>query len=166
MGMDDIRKLKKEVVLYGGLVALACESLSFFVLGWNLFFLIGLAAGLAVGILNFFIMVANLQVMLDSKKQSISFVGYFARMVLYCVVLFFCLRKGLIPGGGCLLGILATKMPLFYIYAFKNKFDKGRKIPPEVQAMYEEEDQKKREKEEQRWQGDNWDQGDDWNEEK
>ena len=43
--MDDIRKLKKQIFLYGSLVALVCELISFFILGWDLGFLTGLLAG-------------------------------------------------------------------------------------------------------------------------
>ena len=40
-------------------------------------------------------------------------------------------------------GILAPKVPLYYFNAVKPDFNTKRKVRPEVQAMYEQEDKEK-----------------------
>lgn len=45
--------------------------------------------------------------------------------------------------GRLLIGILAPKVPLYYFNAVKPDFNTKRKVRPEVQAMYEQEDKEK-----------------------
>ena len=138
--MDDISKLKKQIFLYGSLVAFVSEVISFFVLGWRPAFLIGLIAGLAVAIINFNILAFTINRMLTTGNKGISSIGFFARMILYCVAFYFCITNSYAAGAACLIGFLTLKVPMYYFYAIKPKFNTERKIRPEVQAMYEEED--------------------------
>lgn len=140
--MDDIRKLKKQIFLYGSLVALVCELISFFILGWDLGFLTGLLVGLAAAIINFNILAFTLDRMLKNGNQGTSALGFIVRMILYCVVFYFCITRSYAAGAACLIGFLTLKVPMYYFYAIKPKFNTERKIRPEVQAMYDEEDQK------------------------
>ncbi|MCQ4638051.1 ATP synthase subunit I [Anaerovorax odorimutans] len=138
--MDDIRNLKKQIFLYGSLVAVVCELISFFILGWDTGFLVGLIAGLAVAIINFSILAFTLDRMLKSGNKGTSSIGFFVRMILYCVTFYFCITKSYAAGAACLIGFLTLKVPMYYFYAIKPKFNTERKIRPEVQAMYDEED--------------------------
>lgn len=138
--MNDIGKLKKQIILYGALVSVVCEGVSFIVLGWNLHFLIGLAGGFIAATVNFNILAFTLTQMLKSGNSGLSSLGFFFRMMIYCIVFYFCVKTSYIMGAACVIGFLALKIPMYYLHAIKPKFNTNRKVSPEVQAIYDEED--------------------------
>lgn len=140
--MEDIRKLKKQIFLYGTVVVAVCEFGSLFILGWEPVFLFSLMAGLAVAIINFNVLSFTLNKMLTTGIQGYSALGFFVRIFLYCVVFYFCVTRSYAAGAACLIGFLSLKLPMYYFYAIKPKFDTKRKIRPEVQEMFDEEDRR------------------------
>lgn len=140
--MNDISRLKKETALYGGLVALVCGIISLFILGFHLQFLYALLLGTCISIVNFYLLAYFSQKVMTTGNRWLASAGYLVRMCLYGYAFYICIKMSLIAGAGCCIGFLTLRIPLFYKYGIKAKFDKKRKVRPEVQAMYEEDDRK------------------------
>lgn len=143
--MDDVKEIKKQVMIYGFIVVVVCEVISFFVQGFDPMFLTFLFAGYLAAVINFNIIAFFLKKMLASGNASYSALSLLVRILIYCAVFFIAIKQGVNVGVGCLLGFLAPKVPLYYFHAVKPDFNKDREIRPEVQAMYDEEDEKEEE---------------------
>lgn len=143
--MDDISKIKKQVVVYGFIFIVICQIASFFIIGFEPLFALFLLAGFAAGIVNFNIIEFFLKKMLASGNAGFSTLSFVIRILIYCAVFFIAVKQGTAAGLACLLGILAPKLPLYYFHAIKPDFNKERKVRPEVQAMYEAEDKEREE---------------------
>ena len=142
--MDEVSKLKKQVAIYGLAVIAVCEIVSLFIIGFDIGFTVFLLAGFAAALVNFWLLAFFLQKMLDSGNAGFSTISFVIRILIYCAVFFISVKQGHTPSWvGCLIGILAPKVPLYYFNAVKPDFNTKRKVRPEVQAMYEQEDKEK-----------------------
>ncbi len=144
--MDDVGKIKKQVALYGFIVIAVCQTISLFIIGFDLWFTVFLLAGFAAALVNFNILAFFLKKMLDSGNAGFSTISFVIRILIYCGVFFLAIKQGTAPGLACLLGYLASKLPLYYFHAVKPDFNTKREIRPEVQAMYEAEDKEEEDK--------------------
>ena len=141
--MDDVSKIKKQVAIYGFAVIVVCQIISLFIIGFDIWFTVFLLAGFATALVNFNILALFLKKMLDSGNAGYSTLSFVIRILIYCAVFFIAVRQGTASGLACLLGFLASKIPLYYFHAVKPDFNTKRKVRPEVQAMYEAEDREK-----------------------
>lgn len=138
--MNEINALKKQIFLYGILVAVLCEIISLFILGLNMKFSYGLALGTCIAIVNFNLLIFTWNKVLTSGSKWLAVIGYFIRMALYGYCFFICVKIGYMVGFACLIGFFTLKLPMYWLYGIKYKYNRNRKVRPEVQAIYDEED--------------------------
>ena len=113
--MDEVSKLKKQVAIYGLAVIAVCEIVSLFIIGFDIGFTVFLLAGFAAALVNFWLLAFFLQKMLDSGNAGFSTISFVIRILIYCAVFFISVKQGHTPSWvGCLIGILAPKVPLYY----------------------------------------------------
>ena len=118
--MDEVSKLKKQVAIYGLAVVAVCEIVSLFIVGFDIGFTVFLLVGFAAALVNFWLLAFFLQKMLDSGNAGFSTISFVIRILIYCAVFFIAVKQGHTPSWvGCLAGILAPKVPLYYFNAVK-----------------------------------------------
>ena len=140
----DLGLFAQYLAIYGLAVVAVCEIVSLFIVGFDIGFTVFLLAGFAAALVNFWLLAFFLQKMLDSGNAGFSTISFVIRILIYCAVFFIAVKQGHTPSWvGCLAGILAPKVPLYYFNAVKPDFNTKRKVRPEVQAMYEQEDKEK-----------------------
>lgn len=67
-------------------------------------------------------------------------IGYMVRMLIYGYAFYICVKISLTAGIACLIGFFTLKVPMYYFHVVRYKLDKNRKVRPEVQRQFEEED--------------------------
>ena len=120
--MGDLKSFKKEILLCALGVAVFAEIISLPIIGPNLWFGIGLAAGTATTMLSFLILTRTGAMTEIMKRSGIVVLGYFARMLLYGAVFFFCIRFKVVCGFGCLAGFISLHFGILVLYGIIYRF--------------------------------------------
>ena len=143
--MDDIAKLKNQILIYSLITAVVVELVSLPILGWDAKFLYGLVLGTVVSILAFSVLVWSARRTLKQGKKSLSVVGYMIRLILYGAAFLAGIKLSIPAGIAAVIGILTTKAALLIVYGIKPKFDKDRKVPEHIRKEYEQRDREREE---------------------
>ena len=93
--MTSLKEFRNEIILYGVVMAAVAEGVSLLVIGPNALFAAGLAAGTAVSILGFIILVKTGETLMEESKKSPILLGYIVRLFLYGAVFFICIKLSL-----------------------------------------------------------------------
>ena len=103
--MTSLKEFRNEIILYGVVMAAVAEGISLLVIGPSALFAAGLAAGTAVSILGFIILVKTGETLMEESKKSPILLGYIVRLFLYGAVFFICIKLSLPCGFGCGIGL-------------------------------------------------------------
>ncbi len=127
--MGDMKNFKKEILLSALGMAVLAELISLAVIGPSLWFSGGLAVGTAVTMICFLILTRTGALTEIMKKGGIIVLGYFARMLLYGVVFFLCIRANVTCGFGCLAGFITLHFGILVLYGIVYKLILKKKNP-------------------------------------
>ena len=127
--MTSLKEFRNEIILYGVVMAAVAEGISLLVIGPNALFAAGLAAGTAVSILGFIILVKTGETLMKESKKSPILLGYIVRLFLYGVVFFICIKASLPCGFGCGIGFVTIHFGIMFLYGIVYKFIKKKKNP-------------------------------------
>lgn len=127
--MTSLKEFRNEIILYGVVMAAVAEGVSLLVIGPNAMFAAGLAAGTAVSILGFIILVKTGETLMEESKKSPILLGYIVRLFLYGAVFFICIKLSLPCGFGCGIGFVTIHFGIMFLYGIVYKFIKKKKNP-------------------------------------
>lgn len=127
--MTNLKSFRNEIIMYGAGFAAAAEVVSLFIIGPSVMFSAGLAAGTAVSIIGFVILVKSGETLMEESKKSPILLGYIVRLLLYGITFFICIRIGLQCGFGCGLGFITIHFGIMFLYGIVYKFIKKKKNP-------------------------------------
>lgn len=138
--MSDLTSFKKQIFFHVVIIMGIIEGVSLLFLGLDIQFGYGLLLGTCISIVNFNIHAFTLKRVLQSGNQLLIVLSYFFRMTLYGIAILSAFKVSDKTALACALGFLTVKLALYYIYGFKAKFSKDRKVRPEVMEQFERED--------------------------
>lgn len=124
--MGDLKSFKKEILLTALCVAVFAEIVSMIVYRPSLWFATGLAVGTATTVACFLILTRTGAMTNITKKSGIVVLGYFARMLLYGVVFFICIKIKVVCGFGCLVGFVTLHFGILILYGIVYRFRKKK----------------------------------------
>ena len=127
--MTSLKEFRNEIIIYGIVMAAVAEVISLFVIGPNALFAAGLAAGTAVSVIGFIILVRTGETLAEESKKSPILLGYIVRLLLYGVVFFICIKASLPCGFGCGVGFVTIHFGILFLYGVVYKFFKKKKNP-------------------------------------
>ena len=127
--MTSLKEFRNEIIIYGIVMAAVAEVVSLFVIGPNALFAAGLAAGTAVSVIGFIILVRTGETLSEESKKSPILLGYLVRLLLYGVVFFICIKASLSCGFGCVIGFVTIHFGILFLYGIVYKFFKKKKNP-------------------------------------
>ena len=127
--MTNLREFRNEIILYGVIMAAVAEVISLLVIGPNALFTAGLAAGTAVSVLGFIILIKTGESLMKESKKSPILLGYIVRLFLYGAVFFICIKLSLPCGFGCGIGFVTIHFGIMFLYGIVYKFIKKKKNP-------------------------------------
>ena len=127
--MTSLKEFRNEIIIYGIVMAAVAEVVSLFVIGPNALFAAGLAAGTAVSVIGFIILVRTGETLAEESKKSPILLGYIVRLLLYGVVFFICIKASLPCGFGCGVGFVTIHFGILFLYGVVYKFFKKKKNP-------------------------------------
>ena len=127
--MTSLKEFRNEIIIYGIVMAAVAEVVSLFVIGPNALFSAGLAAGTAVSVIGFIILVRTGETLAEESKKSPILLGYIVRLLLYGVVFFICIKASLPCGFGCGVGFVTIHFGILFLYGVVYKFFKKKKNP-------------------------------------
>lgn len=127
--MTNLREFRNEIILYGAIMAAVAEVISLLVIGPNALFTAGLAAGTAVSVLGFIILIKTGESLMKESKKSPILLGYIVRLFLYGAVFFICIKLSLPCGFGCGIGFVTIHFGIMFLYGIVYKFIKKKKNP-------------------------------------
>ena len=127
--MEDLGSFKKEILLAALGVAVFAEIVSLIVYKPSLWFAAGLAAGTATTMGCFLILAGTGMLTEITKKGGTIVLSYFARMLLYGVVFFICIKIRVPCGFGCLVGFVSLHFGILILYGIVYRFFRKKKNP-------------------------------------
>lgn len=80
--MTSLKEFRNEIIIYAIVMAAVAEVVSLFIIGPNIMFPVGLAAGTAVSIIGFIILVKTGETLMEESKKSPILLGYVVRLFL------------------------------------------------------------------------------------
>lgn len=142
--MDEVSKLKKQVAIYGLAVIAVCEIVPFLLLFWISGYPFSACLGFAAALVNFWLLAFFLQKMLDSGNADFATIKLVNQDMIVVQYFLSRLKQGPTPSWvGCLILGYSHQKFLSILQCVKPDFNTKRKVRPEVQAMYEQEDKEK-----------------------
>ena len=129
MIVTNLNSFRNEIIVYGIVMAALAEAVSLFLIGPDVMFSLGLAAGTAVSIIGFVILVYSGRALMENRRKSPILLGYIVRIALYAVSFFFCIRADLHCGFGCGLGFVTIHFGILFLYGIVYKIIKKKKNP-------------------------------------
>ena len=80
--VTNLKAFRNELILWALIMAAAAELASLLIIGWDVPFLLGLAAGTAVSVIGVIILVGTGSALMTTGRKSPIILGYLARLVL------------------------------------------------------------------------------------
>ncbi|MGL4483393.1 MAG: hypothetical protein ACRCUS_00430 [Anaerovoracaceae bacterium] len=108
-------EFKNKIFLFALGIAILGLIVSFFIIGVDIRFILGLGMGLAVAILNFNILAFVNEKMLSGQGAYVA-VGYVARFAIYGGVFIIAVKNSLQMAAGCGIGFLTIQMSIFILF--------------------------------------------------
>jgi hypothetical protein len=127
--VTSLKEFRNEIIIYGIVMAAVAEVVSLFVIGPDALFSAGLAAGTAVSVIGFIILVKTGETLSEKSKKSPILLGYIVRLLLYGVVFFIFIKASLPCGFGCVIGFVTIHFGILFLYGVVYKFFKKKKNP-------------------------------------
>ena len=127
--MTSLKEFRNEIIIYGIVMAAVAEVVSLFIIGPSALFAIGLAAGTAVSVIGFIILVRTGETLMEESRKAPILLGYIVRLVLYGAVFFICIKASLPCGFGCGIGFVTIHFGIMFLYGIVYKFIKKKKNP-------------------------------------
>ena len=127
--MTSLKSFRNEIIIYGIVFAAVAEVVSLFIIGPNAAFAAGLAAGTAVSVIGFAILVKSGETLGKESKKYPLILGYVFRLLLYGVSFFICIKISLPCGFGCGTGFITIHCGIMFLYGIVYKFIKKKKNP-------------------------------------
>lgn len=147
-GLD---RYRKKVCLLALVTAGAIELISLPILGIDIGFTAGLAAGTATAVMNFNLMYLATEYALRNLRAAIIPMSTIGRLCIYGLIFFLSIKSSYAAAIGCGAGFMTDKMALFYLHVVKKVDVKSsRQVPEDVKAYYKELDKERKEREEKR----------------
>ena len=134
----NISKFKKEISLYIIALAIVTEVISFLIIGWNSRFLIGLAIGTAVAIINTILLSSAATKALDSGKGIYVFLTSILRMFIFVGVFVLSLMMSTMSAIGTAISFIFPQISMLLHGVVIPKIRRWRKHEEEAQySTYE-----------------------------
>lgn len=127
--MKDLAKFRNRIFIHCVLTAAAAELISLPVIGADLKFLAGIAAGTFITMINFNILILSAKRMMTSRKKGPVVGGYFIRMPIYGIVFYLCLRISGRCAVACVIGFITLHLSLIIIYGIESRLPGAKKNP-------------------------------------
>ena len=127
--VTNLKAFRNELILWALIMAAAAELASLLIIGWDVPFLLGLAAGTAVSVIGVIILVGTGSALMTTGRKSPIILGYLARLVLYGTVFFICIRISVPCGFGCIAGFVTLHFGIMFLYGIVYRFFRKEKNP-------------------------------------
>ena len=127
--MGDLTGFKKEILLTALGMAVLAELVSLIIIGPSLWFGVGVAAGTATSMGCFLILTRTGSLTEITNRSGLVVLGYFARMLIYGAVFFFCIRWRVACGFGALAGFITLHFGILVLYGIIYRFFLKTKNP-------------------------------------
>ncbi len=144
--MGDLGDFKKKISWY----TLGISAMAFFgaipFIGMDVRYIYGLALGTSISIVNLYVLVFFGKLTLKREKPFLAPLGIILRLGIYGYAFYMSIHIAGIAAIGCFIGFMAQKAAIFYLYGLKVKYDKKRKITPELEEVFAQLDKERAEK--------------------
>ena len=127
--MTSLKEFRNEIIIYGIVMAAVAEVVSLFIIGPSVLVAVGLAAGTAVSVIGFIILVRTGETLMEESRKAPILLGYIVRLVLYGAVFFICIKASLPCGFGCGIGFVTIHFGIMFLYGIVYKFIRKKKNP-------------------------------------
>ncbi len=126
--MGSMVKFRNGILIAAVVIALVAEIFSLFILGFDIDFTIGLAAGTAVSLVNFIIMSICTEISLEKQKPVINLLGSASRFVLYGISFTLTVMHSYTMGAGCAIGFFTIQLAMLYLFAIKPSLARSKNL--------------------------------------
>lgn len=127
--VTNLKDFRNELILWALIMAAASEGVSLIAIGWDVSFILGLAAGTAVSVTGAVILVNTGSALMKTGRKSPILAGYLLRLILYGAVFYICIRTGVRCGFGCLAGFVTLHFGILFLYGIVYKFFRKKENP-------------------------------------
>ena len=127
--MTSLKEFRNEIIIYGLVMAAVAEVVSLFIIGPSVLVAVGLAAGTAVSVIGFIILVRTGETLMEESRKAPILLGYIVRLVLYGAVFFICIKASLPCGFRCGIGFVTIHFGIMFLYGIVYKFIRKKKNP-------------------------------------
>ncbi|MGN0702748.1 MAG: hypothetical protein ACI4KL_06215 [Lentihominibacter sp.] len=127
--VTNLKAFRNELIFWALIMAVVAELASLIAIGWDVTFLLGLAAGTAVSVTGVFILVGTGSALMLTGRKSPIILGYLARLIMYGTIFFICIRIAVPCGFGCIAGFVTLHFGIMFLYGIVYRFFRKKKNP-------------------------------------